>query len=91
MLTERQIFTIHYGDTEPHIIHGSYGPQVIYQKRHFDRFSRFSTAHSCDKQTYTETTEHWCLLAMQTDYIYLQVCLQCFDAVGWAAGRASGL
>ena len=23
--------------------------------------------------------------------IYLHVCLQCFDAVGWAAGRASGL
>jgi len=25
-------------------------------------------------------------------YIYVcQLCLQCFDAVGWAAGRASGL
>jgi len=22
---------------------------------------------------------------------YLYICLQCFDAVGWAAGRASGL
>ena len=22
---------------------------------------------------------------------YLTVCLQCFDTVGWAAGRASGL
>jgi len=24
-------------------------------------------------------------------YVYTTVCLQCFDAVGWAAGRASGL
>jgi len=23
--------------------------------------------------------------------VVLQACLQCFDAVGWAAGRASGL
>ena len=23
--------------------------------------------------------------------IYRTICLQCFDAVGWAAGRASGL
>ena len=29
-----------------------------------------------------------------TDFLVLkglQICLQCFDAVGWAAGRASGL
>ena len=26
-----------------------------------------------------------------TIYIYIYICLQCFDAVGWAAGRASGL
>jgi len=25
------------------------------------------------------------------DYRVLLLCLQCFDAVGWAAGRASGL
>ena len=24
-------------------------------------------------------------------YFFLLKCLQCFDAVGWAAGRASGL
>ena len=24
-------------------------------------------------------------------YYYYYYCLQCFDAVGWAAGRASGL
>jgi len=23
--------------------------------------------------------------------VYVYICLQCFDAVGWAAGRASGL
>ena len=28
----------------------------------------------------------WCLL-----FICISICLQCFDAVGWAAGRASGL
>jgi len=26
-----------------------------------------------------------------SDFIFLTVCLHCFDAVGWAAGRASGL
>jgi len=26
-----------------------------------------------------------------TELYYMHVCLQCFDAVGWAAGRASGL
>jgi len=24
-------------------------------------------------------------------YVSIVICLQCFDAVGWAAGRASGL
>ena len=24
-------------------------------------------------------------------HVYYHFCLQCFDAVGWAAGRASGL
>jgi len=23
-------------------------------------------------------------------FVVLKICLQCFDAVGWAAGRASG-
>ena len=31
----------------------------------------------------TLSTKNFCLM--------LAVCLQCFDAVGWAAGRASGL
>jgi len=26
-----------------------------------------------------------------TIFILRDICLQCFDAVGWAAGRASGL
>jgi len=26
-----------------------------------------------------------------TENIFVPVCLQCFDAVGWATGRASGL
>jgi len=25
------------------------------------------------------------------DYVCVYLCLQCFDAVGWAAGRAPGL
>ena len=29
-----------------------------------------------------------CLFA---SFVLLSLCLQCFDAVGWAAGRASGL
>ena len=29
--------------------------------------------------------------AMAEGIIYLFICLQCFDAVGWVAGRASGL
>ena len=28
---------------------------------------------------------------LSSNYILLVSCLQCFDAVGWAAGRASGL
>jgi len=32
-----------------------------------------------------------CPLIIITKYIYIAQCLQCFDAVGLAAGRASGL
>ena len=33
-----------------------------------------------------------CLLVLVSLGLFLsQTCLQCFDAVGWAAGRASGL
>jgi len=28
---------------------------------------------------------------LQTVFFYSTICLQCFAAVGWAAGRASGL
>ena len=28
---------------------------------------------------------------MTAHFLVIIVCLQCFDAVGWAAGRASGL
>ena len=31
------------------------------------------------------------LIAGGTVYPACELCLQCFDAVGWAAGRASGL
>jgi len=31
------------------------------------------------------------VLACRLLYQYYKTCLQCFDAVGWAAGRASGL
>ena len=32
-----------------------------------------------------------CLLLIFFLYSYIALCLQCFDTVGWAAGRASGL
>jgi len=32
----------------------------------------------------------WCCLSLQQKFIELRYS-QCFDAVGWAAGRASGL
>jgi len=31
----------------------------------------------------------WCVMCCQLLYIFY--CLWCFDAVGWVAGRASGL
>jgi len=31
---------------------------------------------------------HVCIILMLSIFLF---CLQCFDAVGWAAGRASGL
>ena len=31
------------------------------------------------------------LISTRPTCIYIVCCLQCFDAVGWAAGRASGL
>jgi len=36
----------------------------------------------------TAAVARWVLLSLS---VCLSVCLQCFDAVGWAAGRASGL
>ena len=32
-----------------------------------------------------------CLKEFFQVWLYFFLCLQCFDAVGWAAGRASGL
>ena len=34
---------------------------------------------------------HYFYLVKRTKLKYENLCLQCFDAVGWAAGRASGL
>jgi len=42
-----------------------------------------------------QATDHWLQLLLRVTVIILTLlvvqCLQCFDAVGWAAGRASGL
>jgi len=35
----------------PHLIHGSLSHRSPQPKRHLDRFSRFCTAHYCDRQT----------------------------------------
>jgi len=37
----------------------------------------------------SSTSDH--LLSFNMSTLLLLQCLQCFDAVGWAAGRASGL
>jgi len=46
----------------------------------------------------TVTTDHWLYdmsavlsRSISTPVTYNRFCLQCFDAVGWATGRASGL
>ena len=31
------------------------------------------------------------MYAFRSCVLFFVICLQCFDAVGWAAGRASGL
>jgi len=34
----------------------------------------------------------WCYIIVKNcHYLMLLICLQCFDTVGWASGRASGL
>ena len=48
--------------------------------------SNDSTGPAVPGTTVTPVTEINTLLL-----IYITICLQCFDAVGWAAGRASGL
>jgi len=35
--------------------------------------------------------DHWWHKITLPELSYSTVCLQCFDDVGWAAGRASGL
>ena len=42
--------------------------------------------------TYDYDIEYWRQIEeMSSDLAPASICLQCFDAVGWAAGRASGL
>ena len=47
------------------------------------------TAHN--RLTYISNTVLMKLLLILFFMSFGAVCLQCFDAVGWAAGRASGL
>ena len=47
------------------------------------RFSFFSTCQVIDWEDITP--------AVSQLFVVVASCLQCFDAVGWAAGRASGL
>ena len=54
--------------------------------------SVFFPHHLFLKKTFTEsgTVFQWADVFSVTQSA-VSVCLQCFDAVGWAAGRASGL
>ena len=59
-------------------------------------FSRSSSQHillciAIQQQQQTLVHQHAQSDANQKSYISLNKCLQCFDAVGWAAGRASSL
>jgi len=44
-----------------------------------------------DRQTDTQTDRSITLVVIKQSVIGSKFGLQCFDAVGWAAGRASGL
>ena len=48
----------------------------------------FLSMDCASPQTYTSPKRSVNLLLISEQLMY---CLQCFDAVGWAAGRASGL
>ena len=50
-----QKLPLHVGDLDPHIIHGSLGPQESPPNgiSRLDQFIRFFTAHECDQQTHT--------------------------------------
>jgi len=48
----------------PHLIHGSFGTKRPNPKQHLERFSRFSTAHSHEQQTDTQT-----VVSQTTGYI----------------------
>ena len=49
------------------------------------------------RSTETDISALWSHMALEGLYIFIVLvycrclCLQCFDAVGWASGRASGL
>jgi len=53
-------WTRHYpksvGTSALHVIYGSLGSPDSASKRHLDRFSRFCTAHECDRPTNRQTT-----------------------------------
>ena len=59
----------------------------LWQGVNLNQQSAVNTAHEC--------AYHCAQLSYSTEVIILQptnyCCLQCFDAVGWAAGRVSGL
>jgi len=38
-----------------------------------------------------ESSRHFCSGLTEGRALKADICLQCFDAVGWVAGRASGL
>ena len=55
-----------------------------------------SRGHSLMRRTKLLPGMHISQIEIRNDFLWLfydtdVACLQCFDAVGWAAGRASGL
>jgi len=39
----------------------------------------------------SSTVVHWSVVLSRSLNLFYWMCLQCFDTVGWVAGRASGL
>jgi len=68
---------------------------TVYNSAKAKQWHSYITAAFCKTETCYSEHENSCSFDVCMHFIYYLLdtfcCLQCFDAVGWVAGRASGL